>query len=57
MDDDGEISTLPDNFSDVMASSANISGRVSPSVSDPISVGGQEQNQAVDQISNLEVCV
>ncbi|VDN56853.1 unnamed protein product [Dracunculus medinensis] len=50
MDDDGEISTLPDNFSDVMASSANISGRVSPSVSDPISVGGQEQNQAVDQI-------
>ncbi|VDN06515.1 unnamed protein product [Thelazia callipaeda] len=35
MDDDVEdISTLPDNFSDVVPSSANVSGRGSPSVSD-----------------------
>ncbi|KAM3727713.1 GTPase-activating protein and VPS9 domain-containing protein [Dirofilaria immitis] len=38
MDDDAEdISTLPDNFSDVVPSSTNVSGRGSPSISDPAS--------------------
>ncbi|CAG9531443.1 unnamed protein product [Cercopithifilaria johnstoni] len=41
MDDDAEdVSTLPDNFSDVVPSSANVSGRGSPSVSDPASNRG-----------------
>lgn len=41
MDDDAEdVSTLPDNFSDVVPSSANVSGRGSPSISDPASNRG-----------------
>lgn len=50
MDDDAEdVSTLPDNFSDVVPSSANVSGRGSPSVSDPVSInrGGSRLAQSV----------
>ncbi|KHN76774.1 GTPase-activating protein and VPS9 domain-containing protein 1 [Toxocara canis] len=42
LEDDGEdISTLPDNFSDVGLISANVSGRGSPSISGPPSVSGR----------------
>uniref|UniRef100_F1KQR4 Receptor-mediated endocytosis protein 6 n=1 Tax=Ascaris suum TaxID=6253 RepID=F1KQR4_ASCSU len=43
LEDDGEdVSTLPDNFSDVGLISANVSGRGSPSVSGPPSVSGRD---------------
>ena len=45
--DDGEdVSTLPDNFSDMMPVSANVSGRESPSVSGPPSVNGHDTPQS-----------
>uniref|UniRef100_A0A915BG71 VPS9 domain-containing protein n=1 Tax=Parascaris univalens TaxID=6257 RepID=A0A915BG71_PARUN len=43
LEDDGEdVSTLPDNFSDVGLISANVSGRGSPSISGPPSVSGRD---------------
>ncbi|MFH4979772.1 hypothetical protein AB6A40_006481 [Gnathostoma spinigerum] len=47
IDDVEDISTLPDNFSDVLPSSANVSGRGSPSVSGPPSLCGRETPQSV----------
>ena len=41
-DDNEDVSTLPDNFSDVVPISANVSGRGSPSLSGE----GEEQNSA-----------
>lgn len=53
MDDDAEdISTLPDNFSDVVPSSANVSGRGSPSVSDPASNRGGSRSARSTAPSN-----
>uniref|UniRef100_A0A915PJN7 Ras-GAP domain-containing protein n=1 Tax=Setaria digitata TaxID=48799 RepID=A0A915PJN7_9BILA len=55
MDDDAEdVSTLPDNFSDVVPSSANVSGRGSPSVSDPVSNRGGSRSARSAAPSNGE---
>ncbi|KAL3990942.1 Vacuolar sorting protein 9 (VPS9) domain family protein [Acanthocheilonema viteae] len=55
MDDDAEdVSTLPDNFSDVVPSSANVSGRGSPSVSDPASNRGGSRSARSTAPSNGE---
>uniref|UniRef100_A0A8R1TQ67 Receptor-mediated endocytosis protein 6 n=1 Tax=Onchocerca volvulus TaxID=6282 RepID=A0A8R1TQ67_ONCVO len=55
MDDDAEdISTLPDNFSDVVPSSTNVSGRGSPSVSDPASNQGGSRSVRSAAPSNSE---
>uniref|UniRef100_A0A158Q7R7 Ras-GAP domain-containing protein n=1 Tax=Elaeophora elaphi TaxID=1147741 RepID=A0A158Q7R7_9BILA len=55
MDDDAEdVSTLPDNFSDVVPSSANVSGRGSPSVSDPASNRGGSRSARSAAPSNGE---
>lgn len=55
--DDGEdISTLPDNFSDMLPVSANVSGRESPSVSGPTSVSGNDNSQLANVDEHSQNC-
>jgi hypothetical protein len=54
--DNEDISTLPDNFSDVVPISANVSGRGSPSISGretPLSVHAEQQQEGEEGMSNI----